>query len=222
MSNEGIPPAVPAPEPAQHLESADALDDPQTRNQRATELVRTARAAYSTGDVRQHEQAWRDLFDLIHAELFRYALIKLPDTGIAEDAVGSTFFDLIQVVRGDQPLENARALAWRILRSRIADFYRQRKRRPEEVMPEPPASGRAPSTGDLLDQAIEIVMANQLLAVLPAQDRRVLMLRFGEDLSVEETASRLGLTQDQVKKRTRNAIQRLKEVIREQDFEPRG
>jgi RNA polymerase sigma-B factor len=52
-------------------------------------------------------------------------------------------------------------------------------------------------------------------AQLPDRDRRILYLRFGEDLTQAEIAERIGISQMQVSRRLRRAVRRLQEMTEE-------
>jgi RNA polymerase sigma-70 factor (ECF subfamily) len=55
------------------------------------------------------------------------------------------------------------------------------------------------------------------LAALPERDREVLVLRFLEDLSTADAAAVLGVGEGAVKMRLMRALQRLRDVLGEED-----
>jgi RNA polymerase sigma-70 factor (ECF subfamily) len=57
----------------------------------------------------------------------------------------------------------------------------------------------------------------QAIAELTFEQREVLSLRFGQDISVRETAAILGLPEGTVKSRTFNALRRLREALAHRD-----
>jgi RNA polymerase sigma factor (sigma-70 family) len=57
------------------------------------------------------------------------------------------------------------------------------------------------------------------LAVLPALDRAVVVLRYWEDRSVADTAIDLGLTETAVRSRSHRALQRLRPLVDHHDFQ---
>ncbi|WP_354643088.1 SigE family RNA polymerase sigma factor [Kitasatospora camelliae] len=65
------------------------------------------------------------------------------------------------------------------------------------------------------DPALRVTLL-RALAGLPPQDRAVLVLRFWEDRSVEETASALKLSASAVRSRSSRALARLREELGEQ------
>jgi RNA polymerase sigma factor (sigma-70 family) len=64
------------------------------------------------------------------------------------------------------------------------------------------------------DQALRVTLLNGL-ARLPAQDRAVLVLRYWEDLSVEDVACALRLSGGAVRNRSMRALGRLREALGE-------
>jgi RNA polymerase sigma factor (sigma-70 family) len=74
-------------------------------------------------------------------------------------------------------------------------------------MPDVSAAGDALARVDLRD-----ALARALRGLPPAQ-RAVLVLRFYEDLSVEQTAALLGCAAGTVKSQTAKALEKLKDVV---------
>jgi RNA polymerase sigma-B factor len=65
---------------------------------------------------------------------------------------------------------------------------------------------------DRIDDEATVFAAAQLL---PERERRILYLRFGEDLTQAEIAQRVGVSQMQVSRLLRKSVQRLRELTRE-------
>lgn len=57
----------------------------------------------------------------------------------------------------------------------------------------------------------------RLLALLPARDREVMCLRYGADMTQAEISDVFGISQMQVSRIVRNAIDRLREIVRQQE-----
>lgn len=87
-------------------------------------------------------------------------------------------------------------------------------------------SGRTvhPSDGALPDsesQVVEHLDAMRLLALLPAQQRAVLCLRYLEDLSEKETAAVMGVSVGTVKRHAHTALARLRTYLTGQERDRR-
>jgi RNA polymerase sigma-B factor len=80
------------------------------------------------------------------------------------------------------------------------------------------ADGRLETLGgedlrlDLVDEQATVFAAAQQL---PERERRILYLRFGEDLTQSEIAQRVGVSQMQVSRLLRKSVQRLRELTRD-------
>ncbi|POX51507.1 SigE family RNA polymerase sigma factor [Streptomyces sp. Ru71] len=141
--------------------------------------------------------------------LYRAAcLLTAGDTHLAEDLVQETLGRIYvrwgRVYRADNPAAYAQTVLTRT-------FLAHRRRRSSgeratDVLPETAyASGDTPLRLTLLDA----------LARLPAKDRAVVVLRYWEDRSVQETADALGASSAAVRTRCTRALARLRELLGE-------
>ena len=134
------------------------------------------------------------------------AYLLIGDRGHAEDVVQTA---LLQV-----------ALKWRRIRGEPAPYarravvnlaknhWRDRGRRPRESS-ETIEPRYAPPEADVLLQHVVLPAVMDL----PVRQRAVLVLRYFQDLSVEQTADALGCSTGTVKSQTHHALNRLREAL---------
>ena len=137
--------------------------------------------------------------------LYRSAcLLTGGDTHLAEDLVQETLGRIFARWRRVSQADNPAAYAQTMLVHTFLSWHRLRSsgERPTETLPETPAAEGA-------DPALRITLLGAL-AQLPARDRAVLVLRYWEDLSVEQTAAALRLTAGAVSTRASRALARLR------------
>jgi RNA polymerase sigma-70 factor (sigma-E family) len=137
-------------------------------------------------------------------QLFRSAYLLCGERHGAEDLVQETLAKVY--AKWGPRIDNPAAYAQTTL---IRTYLGQRRRKashevPYADLPEQPGADHAEVTE--LRLSLE-----EILAGLPPLDRAVLVLRFSEDLPVEEVAHRLGLSPGAVKNRTMRALARARE-----------
>ena len=139
-------------------------------------------------------------------KLFRTAWLLTGDWHLAQDLVQETLGKMYAKWRKIAEVNDPAAYAHTVL---VRTFISHRRRRssserPTEKLPEPPASnGDADLRLTLLDG----------LAQLGKHDRAVLVLRYWEDRSVDDTAAQLGLSPGAVRSRSFRALERLRVVL---------
>jgi RNA polymerase sigma-70 factor (ECF subfamily) len=191
--------------------------------------------------VEGDEAAFGELYDRHAQSLFRAALLRLGDRGLAEEVLQDTYLALwnrAETFDGSQ----GSVIGWlsTIARNRSIDRLRSAARRPAPVA----LSGLAPLGADAAaaDDARDAILAaatpvagvtaapdpehevdiaelrrevEQALASIPDQEREVLTLAYYEQLSQSEIAARLSWPLGTVKTRTRRALARLRETLGE-------
>lgn len=145
--------------------------------------------------------------------LLGFALLLAGDYQDAEDLVQVALLRLAS--RWPAARQNPQGYARTILVNLARDRWRvRRRRRPEALVAD---AARLPC-GAARDGAAAVLDRQVLLCacrLLPAAQRAVLVLRFWEDRSVEETAAVLGCTPGTVKSHTHRALRRLRAVLQE-------
>ena len=191
--------------------------------------------------VEGDEAALAELYDRHADSLFRAALLRLGDRGLAEEVLQDTYLALwnrAELFDGSQ----GSVIGWlsTIARNRAIDRQRSSARRPAPLA----LSGLVPLGADAAggDDARDAILAaatpvsgvtaaldperevdiaelrrevEQALASIPDQERQVLTLAYYEQLSQSEIAMRLAWPLGTVKTRTRRALARLRETLGE-------
>lgn len=150
------------------------------------------------------DQEFREFVAGSHVRLLRLAYLLVGDRGTAEDLLQDTFERLyVKWARVQEP----EAYARRALANGATNRWRTRSRKPEVPLDDRYDSpGTEPEHGDR-----EVLMT--ALKSLPSGQRSVVVLRYFEDLSVEQVAAALGCSTGTVKSQTARALPRLRSLL---------
>lgn len=157
------------------------------------------------------EQEFEEFARARTPQLYRSAWLLCGDTQQAEDLVQETLVKVyVRWCRtfGARRIDNPAAYAQTTL---VRTFLSARRRRSSTERPaaEPPDRAVPDPTG-LSDVRLELVAA---LAGLAPADRAVLVLRYLDDLSVDEVARQLGTSSGAVRTRSLRALARLRPLL---------
>lgn len=180
------------------------------------------------------------LYDRHADAVFAAACRLTSDRGMAEEVVQETFLALWNRAETFDPgLGSLAAWLHTIARNRTVDRLRAAGRRPD-LMPLSAVAGGPGNANEPDADALERVMAagtvvaggaperspegsaalaelrqalQAALAAMPDDERTVIVLAYGEDLTQSEIAERLGWPLGTVKTRTRRGLARLREVF---------
>jgi RNA polymerase sigma-70 factor (ECF subfamily) len=167
------------------------------------------------------DAAAADFRALVDADLdasYRLAAVILRDPTEAEDAV----HDAVVVAwrSWSQLRDPAAAPAWfrRILINGCRDRLRRRKRRSLLEILRPPTLHEEPTTPDpSLDSVARQALRATLLRLSP-DERVVISLRFGEDMTVPAIAVAIGIPEGTVKSRLHSATLKLRAELAEESW----
>ncbi|MGW1890098.1 SigE family RNA polymerase sigma factor [Streptomyces sp. NPDC002004] len=138
--------------------------------------------------------------------LFRTACLLTGDWHLAEDLVQETLAKMYRSWRRISRVESPVAYADTVL---VRTYISQRRRRSSTERP----SDRLPDAASpAQDPELRMALLDGL-ARMTAKDRAVLVLRYWEDRSAEETAQVLQLSPGAVRARSMRALQRLRDLL---------
>lgn len=153
---------------------------------------------------------------LYHAyvqKIFRYVVYRVPDDDEAQDITAEVFVKMIEGL-GKYRVTGAPFEAWlyRIAAARVADYFRHNRRTPQSELSETfTSSDSLPE--DQLQSHQEVAALREAMQGLNADQQTVLILRFVEHKSHEETAAILGKQVNAVRSIQHRALTRLAERL---------
>lgn len=153
------------------------------------------------------DEAWAALYDRSAPRLFRAAWGLLNSREEAEDAVQEVFVGLARARGALMEIRNLDAYLFSSLRRACGQILEQRARvrRSDEAAR---TAALAASTGS---GCVEDYQA--ALAVLPLEQREVLVLKIDGGLTFEEAAESLGISPNTVASRYRYALEKLRNIL---------
>lgn len=154
-----------------------------------------------------------EIYEELSPRLYNYAVRLLGDPQAAEDCVAETFSRFLNTVKNRiGPKDNFRAYLYKISYHWIMDYYRHGF--PEicngEINEFPGSLGNPEST---LTVKVEKQKIRKALLKLPEDQLRVIMLRFFDELSHEETASIMGRSIEATRALQYRAVKRLRRQL---------
>jgi RNA polymerase sigma-70 factor, ECF subfamily len=149
------------------------------------------------------------------AAVFSYLLHVLRDRPAAEDVFQTVMTEVWRRAGRFDP-ERGSLITWALTIARSRAIDELRRRRPEPLdpaaLPEP-ASASAPAPQD---QALDRWRMAHLLSQLPADERRLLELRFYAERTQTEIAAETGLALGTIKSRMVRGLERLRGLMDEE------
>lgn len=189
------------------------------RTQALAEQAQRANAAIAAGLRRHDPSVMEQLIELYQHRLFRYLLFLTGSRDLSQDLFQETWLRVLE--RGSQYNGRARFDTWMfaIARNLMLDHARKRVAvslddpadseadRPLEI------AGDGPSPFDHFQSQEQAARVGRALLGLPAAYREVLVLRFHEEMSLEEIAGVCSAPLSTVKSRLYRGMAALKPVL---------
>ena len=157
----------------------------------------------------------REAFEAFYAAhargLVRFLLYRTGDAALAEDLAADTFERVIRTRRPfDSRIATERTWLYTIALNILRDHLRRRGAEDRALARvDPPDAFTGPSEG-------EVVLRDEVsraLRALTGDEREVVALRYGADLSVPQISAATGVTRAAVEKRLYRALQKLRHEL---------
>ena len=167
-----------------------------------------------------NKDALAEIFDLYASAIYNYALRLGNDPLMADDIVGDVFSNLFeQLFAGKGPKTNLRSYLYQTAYHMIIDrAYSSRRNAPVEMMDSFREDLHSASIR-FEDQAMVDVILKAMRKELTEDQRHVIILRFLEEFSLNETAAILGKEVSHIKVIQNRALAKLRKSLGDAEME---
>ena len=140
------------------------------------------------------------------AMVFSLALHSLRDPSLAEEIAQDVFLELHRRLSSLESRQHVRNWLRKVTANRCIDQSRRRRVRPQVALEEVAEPAAPPGHDDPMRDAL----LRRLVAVLPEKDRMIVILRYQEDLGLEEIAATLDMPVRAVKAHLHKGLETLR------------
>ena len=163
--------------------------------------------------VRGDRQARAQLLTTLQNVWYRFCLSQLGNADRAADATQETalrFLKQLSHFRGESQLQTwSLGIALNVVREM------KRKRTPDSLADDPNLAAEQSSADSKIETAEEQTQMRAVLQTLPDRQREAIVLRFFEELSVEQTAAAMDCAVGTVKATVHQALRALREKMKQ-------
>jgi RNA polymerase sigma-70 factor (ECF subfamily) len=163
--------------------------------------------AYAGGDVAAFEMLYRRHKDA----LYRYFLRATSSPDAAAEMFQDVWHNLIQARSRYRPDAPFGAYLFKLAHNRLMDHFRMR--RPSDPVPDDLPAPEHERPDQTVARRLEAARLLRALALLPPEQREIIVLREERDLTLEQIAAIQGVGRETVKSRLRYALAKLREVL---------
>jgi len=159
--------------------------------------------------------AWDELYTLHYGAIHRYARFRVADAAAADDIAAEVFLEAVRGIKNYRYRGVAfRAWLYRIAHNLTADFRRRTAVRAERETCDEQALALIPD-GDFVPALERQRDLRAAVGQLTDDQQQVVILRFFEGLSLQETAEATGRKAGAIKSLQHRALERLRDILGE-------
>lgn len=165
--------------------------------------------------ARQGDQkAIMEIYESYFPPIYQFLRLRVGDSSIAEDMASEVFLKFVGALRGrNAPRISLRGWLFRVARNELHSHYGETLRFPTTTLDEwfPATSDTDPEVQFI--QKLNAERSRYALRMLAPDQQEVLILRFGQALSLQETADIMGKSVSAVKSLQFRAGNKLRQIL---------
>ena len=177
-------------------------------------VISSSEGASTAPVVHRETQTLAALFESEESGLLRFAIGLVGRRMVAEELVQETFLRLHKIW---EQVENPRGWLYRSLRNLALNHLRDHSRETELDEATQPAEADLPS--EMLGQMEAVGMVKLLLAEMTEDDRKLIRLKYNENLKYQDISKRTGITVGNVGYRLHHLLKGLADSLRRAGIE---
>jgi RNA polymerase sigma-70 factor (ECF subfamily) len=160
------------------------------------------------------QEALRTIYENYFPPLYQFIRLRINDREQARDIAADVFLDFFVALRGSHaPRTSLRAWLFRVARNKVYDHYGKTKQFPTDTLDEwiPASADHDPETEFL--RSIRVEHVRRAMHMLVAEQQEVLILRFGQGLSLQETADLMDKSVSAIKSLQFRSMETLRTIL---------
>ncbi|MBK8022178.1 MAG: sigma-70 family RNA polymerase sigma factor [Chloroflexi bacterium] len=163
---------------------------------------------------RGEQSAVMEIYERYFQPIYQYVRLRTDDPSLSEDIAGNVFLKFVKSLRGGTaPRDHLRGWLFQVARNELSRHYGRSRMNTaialQEWIPAPNEHEPEPQ----FIQQFEVERARSALRALSAEQQEVIVLRFGQALSLEETADVMGKSIDAIKSLQARAVRSLRSQL---------
>lgn len=165
-----------------------------------------------TPDQPDVEKLFFELFEAYNNTMFRFVYFQLRNREQALDITQELFMNTWRYLARGKQLENPEAFLYRSARNAVIDFYKKKKSLSLDGLME---EGFEPGSDDELNLHVkqgDLSLITEAIRELDPKDQQILLLRYTEELPIEEIAEQFGKSTNAMTVQIHRIIQKLKQI----------
>lgn len=160
------------------------------------------------------QQLFLEAYEAHNDAIFRYCYYQTSNREVALDLTQDTFLRTWEYLGKNIPVENVRALLYRIARNLVIDYRRKKKSGSLDTLIEN-GLDFGHDERHTHEERFDVEEARELLNHLDDPYREVMLLRYVEDFEVSEIAQMLEEPPNTISVRIHRAIEKLRTIIKD-------
>lgn len=162
--------------------------------------------------------ALTEIYEAYFPAIYQFIRLRVDDRQVAEDVASEVFVTLIDTIGTHSgPRQSLRGWLFRVARSELHGLQGKIHHFPTVTLDEALDEWMANGTGADLEvdfiRSVDAERARQALQMLAPDQQEVLILRFGEGLSLQDTADVMGKNTGAVKSLQFRAVNTLRQIL---------
>ncbi len=161
-----------------------------------------------TGKLSAHAGEFEKIIAAHYEDIYKFCCWKIRDPTEAQDITQDTFIRFMNAAKTYADIEKPKALLYTIAKNLCLNWINRAHPKSLDAL----EIEDTPSVNDFSDESIRKTDLYNALSALPDDRQEILLLRYGQELKVNEIAEILGLSRFQVMYKIRGALNQLKKV----------
>lgn len=164
------------------------------------------------------QQLFLDGYDTYAPKIFRFIYYKVSKhKQLAEDLTQQTFFKTWEYLQSNnQSIQYIQAFLYQTARNLVIDHYRTRDKDTLELFENgTPADAGQPRWQEKIEARVDLTIIDNAIQQIPEQYQEIIMLRFMEELTIEEIAQVLEKNKNNIYVMIHRALNSLREILEE-------